>query len=376
MRRSIILIFSVLLFCLSLGQLFYGLSKHISSPFVDFEVYYRAGRFFLSGLNPYSTAFPPMPLNYPPSSLPIFALWSLLSYPDAQLILTATSFFFFLFSAVLLMQRLKIHKALILLVSALLLQAFPTKFTLVLGQVNLILFSLLIFAFLSNWHGRKIFAGLLWGLASGIKLTPLSLGIYFFIRKDWWTLISGILTFFFLNLASFSLIPGSLSYYFTRLPILITLSQPPDSYSNQSLKIFFQRLSLPLPDLLAAAVILLLIFFTVKNYLRQQSAFAKKEAGLFNDLSFYSRLLILSVISQSVAWQHHFVLTFPAFILIAVRMLHRKKLFLILATVFSAFLIGLHFTDPARLTGVNPLLASHTTIGSILLFLILTLRYN
>src|SRR3990167_4075866 len=139
MRRSIILIFSVLLFCLSLGQLFYGLSKHISSPFVDFEVYYRAGRFFLSGLNPYSTAFPPMPLNYPPSSLPIFALWSLLSYPDAQLILTATSFFFFLFSAVLLMQRLKIHKALILLVSALLLQAFPTKFTLVLGQVNLIL---------------------------------------------------------------------------------------------------------------------------------------------------------------------------------------------------------------------------------------------
>ena len=374
MRRSIILIFSVLLFCLSLGQLFYGLSKHISSPFVDFEVYYRAGRFFLSGLNPYSTAFPPMPLNYPPSSLPIFALWSLLSYPDAQLILTATSFFFFLFSAVLLMQRLKIHKALILLVSALLLQAFPTKFTLVLGQVNLILFSLLIFAFLSNWHGRKIFAGLLWGLASGIKLTPLSLGIYFFIRKDWWTLISGILTFFFLNLASFSLIPGSLSYYFTRLPILITLSQPPDSYSNQSLKIFFQRLSLPLPDLLAAAVILLLIFFTVKNYLRQQSAFAKKEAGLFNDLSFYSRLLILSVISQSVAWQHHFVLPSPAAIAASIHIYRTKNVPLSLLTLLSALLLGMHFPDLSRPWTANPLLFSHTTLGSILLFFILTFK--
>ena len=376
MRRPVILIFSVLLFCLSLGQLFYGLSIHVSSPLVDFEVYYRAGRYFLSGLNPYSANFPPMQLNYPPSSLPFFALWNLLSYPYAQLIFTASSLFLFLFSCVLLMQRLKIHKALILLVLALLVQAFPTKFTLVLGQVNLILLSLVIFAFLLNWHGRKTFAGLLWGLASGIKLTPLSLGIYFLIRKDWQTLFAGIFTFALLNLASISLVPGSLNYYFTRLPILITLSQPSDSYYNQSLKIFFQRLSLPSPSLLAALTILALLFSTVKNYLRKQHASGKKEAGLLNDLSFYCRLLILSVISQSVAWQHHFVLTFPAFILIAVRMLHRKKLFLILATVFSAFLIGLHFTDPARLTGVNPLLASHTTIGSILLFLILTLRYN
>lgn len=373
MRRPVILIFSVLLFCLSLGQLFYGLSIHISSPLVDFEVYYRAGRYFLSGLNPYSAYFPPMQLNYPPSSLPFFAVWSLPSYPIAQLIFTTTSFFLFLFSCYLLLQLFKINKALILLVLALLVQAFPTKFTLVLGQVNLILLSLVIFAFLLNWHGRKTSAGLLWGLASGIKLTPLSLAVYFILRRDWRTLFIGLLTFFILNLTSISLVPGSLSYYFTRLPRLITLSQPPDSYYNQSLKIFFQRLSLPSPGLLAALTILALLFFTVKNYLRKQHASGKKEAGLLKNLSFYCQLLILSVIGQSVAWQHHFVLTFPAAIT-AFRFAFTKRGRLYFPLIFlSAILVGFHFPDVSRLSVINPFLLSHTLIGSILLFIILTL---
>ena len=373
MRRPVILIFSVLLFCLSLGQLFYGLSIHVSSPLVDFEVYYRAGRYFLSGLNPYSANFPPMQLNYPPSSLPFFALWNLLSYPYAQLIFTASSLFLFLFSCVLLMQRLKIHKALILLVLALLVQAFPTKFTLVLGQVNLILLSLVIFAFLLNWHGRKTFAGLLWGLASGIKLTPLSLGIYFLIRKDWQTLFAGIFTFALLNLASISLVPGSLNYYFTRLPLLITLSQPPDSYYNQSLKIFLDRLSLPFADILILLITIILFCFGVRKYLSKRRMPGKKEAGLLNDLSFYSQLLILSVISSSVAWQHHFVLTFPAAIT-AFRFAFTKRSRLYYSLIFLlSLLVGFHIPDISRSPATNPFLISHSLIGSILFFIILTL---
>lgn len=373
MRRLVILIFSVLLFCFSLGQLFYSLSIHISSSLVDFEVYYRAGQFFLARSNPYSFSFPPMPLNYPPSSLPFFAVWSLPSYPIAQLLFTATSFFLFLFSCYLLLQLVKINKALILLVLALLVQAFPTKFTLVLGQVNLILLSLVIFAFLLNWHGRKTSAGFFWGLASGIKLSPLILGIYFFYRKDWLALATGFFTFIFLNLASIYRIPASIDYFTDRLPQLLTLSQPPDSYYNQSLKIFLQRLYLPYPGLLTIFIIGIMLFLGIRNYRLKRKLSGNKDARLLNDLFFYSRLLILSVIAQSVAWQHHFVLLFPALIA-ALHFAFTKKSWLYFSLIFlSAILVGFHFPDVSRLSVINPFLLSHTLIGSILLFIILTL---
>ena len=373
MRRPILLIVSILLFCLSLGQLFYGLSRHISSPFVDFEVYYRAGRYFLYGLNPYSANFPPMPLNYPPSSLPFFALWSLIPYNFAQLFFTVASYFLFLSAAFLLMRQLKLKRWLILVILAFLTQSFPLKFTLVLGQVNLLILVLLIFAFLLHQKKHPL-TGFFWGLASGIKLSPLSLGIYFLYKKDWLTLTTGFFTFIFLNLASIYLIPGTFAYFTDRLPQLLTLSQSTDSYYNQSLKIFLQRLYLPYPGLLAIFIIGIMLFLGIRNYRLKRKLSGNKDTRLLNDLFFCSRLLILSIIAQSVAWQHQFVLTFPAAIAASIHVYRTKNVPLSLLTLLSALLLGMHFPDLSRPWTANPLLFSHTTLGSILLFLILTFK--
>ncbi|KKS97728.1 MAG: hypothetical protein UV73_C0005G0005 [Candidatus Gottesmanbacteria bacterium GW2011_GWA2_43_14] len=375
MKRGFFLFLSTLLFCLSAGQVIYGISRYIRSPLVDFEVYYRAGNFFLAGKNPYTPLFEPMPLNYPPSSLPFFSLWSLLPYQNAQLFFTVASFVFFLASCFLLLYRLKVNKALILLILALFSQAFPLKFTLVLGQVNLVLLGFIIFAFLFNWDGKKIFAGFLWGLASGIKLTPLSLAVYFIIKKDWQTLVSGITTFVLLNLATILHIPDSLSYFTIRLPQLLTLSQPPDSYYNQSLKIFFQRLALPSPGFLAALAVILLLLFTVQKYHRNQTASGKSNHRLINDLNFYSSVLILSVIGQSVAWQHHFVLTFPGFISAAVLIHKKRSLTGFLILILSAILIGYRFPELTYSSIIDMIMQSYTLIGSIILFLLLLKIY-
>lgn len=59
----------------------------------------------------------------------------------------------------------------------------PWRDTLALGQINIILFALVMLDFL-NRRGQWP-RGLLTGVAAGLKLTPLAFAFYFLVRRDW-----------------------------------------------------------------------------------------------------------------------------------------------------------------------------------------------
>ncbi|MGW9403322.1 glycosyltransferase 87 family protein [Arthrobacter sp. NPDC055585] len=59
----------------------------------------------------------------------------------------------------------------------------PWRDTLALGQINIILFALILFDFLNR--NAQWPRGLLTGVAAGLKLTPLAFAFYFLVRGDW-----------------------------------------------------------------------------------------------------------------------------------------------------------------------------------------------
>jgi alpha-1,2-mannosyltransferase len=59
----------------------------------------------------------------------------------------------------------------------------PWRETLGFGQINILLFGLIMADFLASRRGWP--TGLLTGIAAGLKLTPLVFGLYFLVRRDW-----------------------------------------------------------------------------------------------------------------------------------------------------------------------------------------------
>ncbi|OGF99364.1 hypothetical protein A2153_05165 [Candidatus Gottesmanbacteria bacterium RBG_16_38_7b] len=359
--RSLLLITSALLLFLSILQITFGLDKHLRSGLIDFDVYYQYGRILLSGRSPYGPEFTQgIPFNYPPSSFILFAPFALFSNKPASLLFTAFSLFFFIISAYLLLKHFfPSSKPIRLLLLSLLLQNFPTKFTLVTGQINLIILSILFLSFLFDQKNRPVVSGLLWSLACILKLTPLTLILYFLLRRRFLSVAVGLSVFLFTNLFFLALTPRSFFYLTTHLPALLSKSGAVTTLYDHSLRAFLARLGIT-PNTLFSNLTIFTLFVLI----------ILKRRTLTN-LSLFSLILIATTIGNAFAWQHHFVLTFPAFIVASLRVFRTKNLPYFFLTLLSAILVGMHFADIARPPTTNPFLISHALLGSILLYLLL-----
>src|SRR3989337_1678254 len=104
--RLLFLLSSALLLYLSILQIVFGLTKHLNSGLIDFDVYHRYGQILLSGRSPYGPEFTEgIPFNYPPSSFILFAPLSFFPLKSASLLFTAFSLLFFFISSYLLLKR-------------------------------------------------------------------------------------------------------------------------------------------------------------------------------------------------------------------------------------------------------------------------------
>ena len=362
--RSFLLFFTSLLFFLSVLQIIFGLNKHLRSGLFDYKVYHQYGRTILSGRSPYDPEFTKgIPFNYPPSSFLLFAPFSLLPLQTSSLIFTAFSLLFFIVVTYLFLESLIPSKPVRLLLLALLLQNFPTKFTLVAGQVNLIVLSFLLLSFLYDQKNRLVLSGLLWGSAVMIKLTPITLLVYFLFRKKYLTLVSGITFFTISNIFFLIIQPQTIYYFITHLPGLLGKSGFVTTFYDQSLRAFFSRLGIPHDAGLATVVVLLFLGLAIFNFLRQKSP--QKE------LIFFSQILLITTIGNAFAWQHHFVFIFPALISASILILSKKSLLLFTLTLLCALLIGYHIPNLTHTPISNPFFVSHTLIGTLILFGIL-----
>lgn len=352
-------------FALALGQIILGLSKVLwRTNLIDFQVYYEASQDFLHGINPYQNLYHlKIPFNYPPSAFLFFLPLVFLPLKVSQIAWLTLSFFC-LAAFVWLLFRLYLPKEklwLKVLIISFLLQNFPTKFTLVMGQVNFLVLFLIVASFFFYLKQRDNLSGFFLGLAVAIKISPILLIIFFLTRKKLKIVISALFTFGVANFIFVFSSLGAVNYYFrTRMPSLLQTATQ-GVYYDQSFLSFFFRLgskgmigSIFNLAFFVGGVILLFFKF-------------KKTKDSLSDLRFFSLLLLLITITNSFTWQHHFVFLFPAFLSATFYLLKKKRPLYGLILAVAAFLVGFHFRDLEYFLLTNSIIASHGLLGALIL---------
>ena len=360
--RDDTLAFFILL--LALLQIIFGIGKVLTQRnLLDFSVYYEYSRLFTSGKNPYELS-DMIPLNYPPSSLLFFIPFSLIPQKISEALFTIFSISFFLFAIRKLLLVFKIKLSLQLLLLAALLQNFPAKFTLVLGQVNLIILSLGLLSWIFDQKGKNLISGVFVSLSILIKPLTFPLLFYFLFRKKFKTFFISLGIITVINIIMVIIFPYLSRFFLERLPYFLSQTGTAANLYDQSLRAFLYRAGIT--DYKAALGITLVLFSLVFYKFRKIRKIGPIGHNLTN-LKFFSLILAVSSIGGSFTWQHHLVLLFPGFVAETIYLLKKKNFLRGIILLISAILVGYHFPDIANPPTTNPILVSHALVGSLVL---------
>lgn len=350
---------SLLIFFFS--TLFVTLRVFLLGRYPDFSVYYFGSRVYLLGGNPYF----PSPESfsnyvYPPFVLLLFAPFLRLTLPIASLVFTALSLAALGLGVYFCLKSLnKFTWRTYALVLSLCFLAFPTKFTLGMGQMNLIIFLLLSVVFYLQNRNRKIFAGILLGFSLAIKLFPTLLLGYFLIKKQLKLTIAALGVVCVLYGITFLIIGIPLHRIFSTSVLPGVGAAYQAEYYNQALSGFFARLPLAsatgifMKDVLSA-IFVTLSFLVIYHVRRKKSS----------ESLCFALVITLGLIINPFSWQHHFVWLILPFI-ITYYSIEQKKISykLLLATAY--LLVAVNVARPDHL----PLLfQSHVLFGTMLLW--------
>ncbi len=318
-------------------------------PLNDFSVYMNGVEHTLSG-NPYTQKFFDY-YNYPPAATLLFYPFSLLPINTAEFLFTALSLLSALVIVFLLFrltnQKLTFHFS--LFTFYLLLRFSPTRLTLTLGQVNLIVLLLILLAF----HWRKSWlGGISLGLAFILKFTPVFLLLFFVLKKHWGVILGFLYTVILLHFLAILAFGWNLTgyYYLEVLPKLLTqtgLYTAQLTYMNQSLTALLGRLGIfdLYHTLIKLAAILPLLWLLSRRRL---------------DFTTYALfLMFMTIFLPTFAWQHHYVFLIPAIFLLGIR----HWALGISAYLLLTITIGLTFPVYA-----NPFIHSHLFLSAAAIF--------
>lgn len=358
--------FKLWLFFLFLLALILFLKPLISSYYPDFSSYYYGARTVLHGGNPYlggKNFFGPF--LYPPSALLFFLPFTFFPFFLAEKIFTVFSLLCF-FSALFLLFKLcklPFYSRTGLVLTTLALLYFPEKFTLGMGQVNNVIFLLLVCFVYWYTQKKQTRAGMFLALTISLKLFPLLLLLYILIDKRWKTFAATIVTLLLIGTFTYICINHTVIAYFftTALPKLF--NSLADAYYNQSLSGFLLRTahnpSLTTRLRLIIEGILVLFSFAIMVIRRGTKACAPR-------LLCISMLLILNLMLDAIAWQHHFVWMLIPLVITFFYIKNNKldyKYYLILAV--SYLLMAANIRNPAS---VPIFFQSHGFYGAIVLY--------
>lgn len=398
MKQKIFFLLSLTFFILSFAHILFNLLQILPKKnFLDFFVYNGALEKFLSHQNPYNFLYgqPPdkVPFNYPPSAFLVLLPLKLFPLKTAQIILVILSFlaFWMTFWVILKISRTKISLPHFLILVAFFNQTFPVKFTLVLGQINLIVLGLayggLYLYKISNIKYKKHILNikyfssiLLFSLAASLKIFPLFTLPLFFLLKDFRFVFSVLTIFLTLNLLpSFNLFK---QYYFQIAPHLSRAVGIPNFY-DQSLLAFLLRLSLPIfwAKILTLVILFALLGWVLVKFYRHLNSPPRSPGGHRGGVSLislenrsllfsFSFIFALFSIGGLFSWQHHLVFAYPLIFILYLQLLGRSRP--IPTNLLLFFFIWLtfvfHFKTEASPLLKNPFTASYQTI--IILFLL------
>ncbi len=348
-----VLYFSIILFLLAIAQIIRGLTLNVS--FVDFYAYYGAVKDYVEGVSPYLKEYP-NPLGvlnfiYPPGALSILSIFAYFSASTGIIIVTILSLVAFIASILLTFRLLseKVPIAYQLIITALLLQTFPMKFTLTLGQVNTWALFFMIASLYFLKHKKETFSSLSLVISATIKLIPLGLLPLFIFRSRWRWLVLVVIFFILFNWQNPTLFQG---FFVDTLPKFFGESTRAivslDTY-NQSLQVALERSfgapTNPLFALTISGTLYVLIVYA-----------GRKDPIYLNALP----ILALLSISSRMAEQHHLVFIYPFIIYYFRKPLH----------FFIIWVILVLHTDSG-----NPIIQTFPFVASYHTILILTLIF-
>lgn len=304
------LIFKIGIFLIFLISVLNILKIFGVTEYFDFKYYYLAVLDFSNGINPYLVDYFPFP--YPPVALLFFYPFVEISLFIAGKIYFVLSFVSLILTIILLLRAFNVplRSLLSLFIFILFFNFFPTKFSLVMGQLNI--FILLLLTLFIYWYktNRKYLSGLALSLAISLKIFPFLIVPYLAVKKEWKILKALIIALLTIASIVYLLVPYSVieAFFTNTIPTLLQTGGGM-GYYDQSLSAFLARLIGPESVHLARIIGAITIIFTLLVIWMKRSY---KEL----DLLMIGVFIILNVLLNGFAWQHHFVwLLIPFFIL-------------------------------------------------------------
>ncbi|MBI4080723.1 MAG: DUF2029 domain-containing protein [Candidatus Levybacteria bacterium] len=354
-RWSIMLLF--LISILYLGEAVASISLG-KAP--DFTVFYGTARNILNGTNPYEDPTLFTGLGYPIVTGLGYVPFLLFPYTAAQTLFTVLSIVSIFLSLYVILKHLQVKSLsfAVLLFTPFIVFSFPTQFTLGMGQSNFLAYAILLYSFHLFTQKKLYKGGILFGIAVIIKPLFIVLTLFFLLRKSWKFLFvtsSTVCIFVGITILSYGI--TIYIYYLTELiPHLLKISGR-EVYYNQGITGFVARL---IPDLavrkMTANIISLSLLFFSLVWMRMRR---------FSDTAAFNLLLVVLVLVDSLAWQHHFVFLIFPFITLSMRFWRQKNYTFLGVLFFSYLLISINIELPQKIAFI-PFL-SHGFYGAVLL---------
>lgn len=362
---------NILLLIFFLGvciYMFLSIYKIVTTIAPDFTIYYQSTVDLAHKINPYTAKNMQTLFIYPPVTTLLYLPLIIFSYSLSQgifVVLSALTVPSIVFISIKLLGK-KISWEALFIFTALSFLSFPTKFTLGMGQVNLIaLFFLMVgYYFYKN---NRLPVSILFLTLSFLAKPILCFMILFFIaQKAWKILFYLLLTCLFLFLFSSVLYGyGMESYYqYHIVPDLISSTSGREVYYNQGLMGFISRLTID-PNLRKYLSIFLdIVIFGYGCYIMMKNKVQK-------NMQFAIFLTLLPLL-DTLSWQHYFVFLIFPFILAASLIHEKKKYLLSIPLIIAYLLISWNFKNPSAFSGFPEiLLLSNTFFGGLILLALL-----
>jgi hypothetical protein len=351
-------------FLVSLGLSLSSFYKIISTSAPDFQVLWLSSKDLLAGNNPYLNPGIFTGVGYPANTLLFYLPLTLLPLRTAQGIFIGLSFVSF-FATIYLCFKIvasKVNWIYFIVASTIGLWAFPLKFTLGMGQNNLLAFLALLVSLYFSKKAPAI-AGIFLGIAVSFKTVFGFLLLFFFLKRKWKLLCFSVLTvlvFVFITVALSGI--NLYGYYVQKVvPPLLNYAGR-EVYFNQGFMGFISRIT---PDIQLRTMVNNILSVLVLAVISAFSLIRK------NYLLTFSLFIISLVLLDTLSWQHHFVwLIFP-FILIGQALVKLRLKGLFLPFILSLFFVSWNFKNPSLYSSfpVN-LMLSNTFYGGFILWVV------
>lgn len=287
-------------------------------PFLnDFEVYFYGGGKVLQGGDLYAVR-DGLPFTYPPFAALLFAGLAAMGFFASSMVFIIAA----LAGAAVVAAWLARHyfglktwrsafadyrfRTTALVGTGAILLLGPWRDTFVFGQINIILMGVILadFALFGKARAGLIRwpAGLLIGLAAGVKLTPLAFGLYFLVRRDFKALAWMAAGFFGSIAIAWAILPqASLAFWTQILPDTGRIGGPAyvDNLSVKGLLLHFG-----MPDSSLTSVVWLVLSLALAAL---AAKIIKWAVDVDENFVAVSATAILMLLVSPVSWSHHWV---------------------------------------------------------------------